>query len=619
MQRQCCVLVVTCPLASVILSLSHNPAPRATAHIQSTSTAALLPRVRGSVCNQRAAINCGPNHQCLCCLNSRFFFGSGERTRTYKMVTSSPSSSFFESLLYSRRGTGKKRVQRSLARRLQELGAQLCGRLSQIVLEVSPAVLARTDTTAANVGTGKHATSSPLVSSFSSDASAPLSFMAEVHRDLSAHYGSHAVRRGLAKPLGPCVHAVIRKGNLATQRAGVHSPWYMRLWLLRLVRRYWCPRCGVWLTRGGVAGLSKLEATRTTLATIKECRVRRQIRPSRLSTTRGRFMLCCLRCLDTAQRAAKRNAKFPLTTAGGQQQNHIGARDTAENASRSTQYTVREACAAWVEKTSKAVLADARVPRRNRRCHRRSKRRCQGCTEEAKTRASVTLRSGSGNSVAVPQQSTSASPATEKLALSLMRKMTSLPGVSSTAKTTKASEVKGPTTANTAQKSLQGLVPSGPLRKSSRRISAKAAPQPRSEASPTNSPVACKPNEAAIVQAVAAPSTCRIQPSLSSSSLTGDAPVQIAEPRLDAKEAKRKVLCNAAGSSGTHRAANVSVASFSPSRTALLPSRPLPSPPVPPTNAAKKAPRPPAKAATGTKKPTTAKKQFMDTMNQLGF
>ncbi|CBZ29893.1 conserved hypothetical protein [Leishmania mexicana MHOM/GT/2001/U1103] len=542
------------------------------------------------------------------------------------------SSSFFESLSYSRRGTRKNRATRSLARRSQELGAQLCGRLSQIALEVSSAALGRTATAAADVGAGTHANGSSLVSSSSSAVSAPLSFMVDVHRDLSAHYGSHAVRRGLAKPLGPCVHPVLRKGNLATQRAGVHSPRYMRVWSLRLVRRCWCPRCGVWLSSGGVPKLSKLKARRTTLATIKECRVRRQLRPSRPPIPRRRFMLCCLRCLDAAQRAAKRNATLSHIATGGQQQNDIAVRNTAGNASLSTQHAVRKACAAWVEQTATAVLAEARVPRRNRRCRRRSKRRRRDSTEEARAGANATGRADSGSTAAVHQPSTSASQVTQKLALSLTRNTTPLPGVASAGKPTKASAVKVPTTASTAHKSLQGLVPSGPLKKSVPRASVKGPPQPSSKKLAATAPAACKPDAAVTEHAVVASSTLHIRPSLPSPSVIGGAHVRIADQQLEAGQAKHmSIIRKVTSSGGEEPTATASVSGPSPSPTDSLPSSAPPAPPVPsaparaipstsrPTDVAKKTPRPPAKAATVAKKPAAATKKFMDTMNQLGF
>ncbi|CBZ37239.1 hypothetical protein, conserved [Leishmania donovani] len=549
------------------------------------------------------------------------------------MPSSSPfSASFFDSLSYSRRGAGKNRGTRSLARRSQELGAQLCGRLSQVALEVSPAALTCISTAAADVGAGTHAKGPPLVPSLSSAAFAPLSFMADVHRDLSAHYGSHAVQRGLAKPLGPCVHPVLRKGNLATQRAGVHSPWYMRVWLLRLVRRCWCPRCGVWLSSGSAPKLSKLKTGRTTLATVKECRVRRQLRPSRLSIIRRRFMLCCLRCLDTAQRAAKRNATLSRIATGGQQQNDIAVRSTVENASLFTQHAAREACAAWVEQTSAAVLTEARVPRRNRRCRRRSKRLRRGRMEETRAEANVIVRAGSGATAAVHQQSSLASQVTQRLALSLTRSTTPLPGVAGAGKATKASTVKVPTTVSLAHKSLQGLVPSGPLKKSVLRVYAKGAPPPSSTNFRVTATVACSPSAAVTKHAEVASSTLRIRPPLPSQSIIDDAHVRIADQQLEAGQAKNtKMIRKATSSGGKEPTTTASVAGLSPSPTDSLPSSAPPAPLVPSApakaiastsramDAAKKTARPPAKAATLTKKPTAAKKKFMDTMSQLGF
>ncbi|CAG9580665.1 hypothetical_protein_-_conserved [Leishmania major strain Friedlin] len=405
----------------------------------------------------------------------------------------------------------------------------------------------------------------------------------------------------------------------------------MRVWLLRLVRRCWCPRCGVWLSSGSAPKPSKLKASRTTLATIKECRVRRQLRPSRLSITRRRFMLCCLRCLDAAQRAAKRNATLPRITTGGQQENDIAVRSTVESASLSTQHAAREACAAWVEQTSAAVLTEARVPRRNRRCRRRSKRRRRGSTGEARTGVNETVRAGCGTSAAVHQQSTFASQVTQGIALSLKRSTTPLPGVAGARKATKASAVKVSTTASTAHKSLRGLVPSGPLKKSVLRACAKGTPPPSSMNLPATAPVACSPSAAVTKHAVVASSTVQIRPSLPSQFID-DAHGRLAHQRLDAEQAKHlQMIHKATNSGGTAPTTTASVSGLSPSPTDSLPSSAAPAPPVPSapakaiastsrtTDVAKKAAHPPAKAATVTKKPAAAKKKFMDTMSQLGF
>ncbi|KAG5494281.1 hypothetical protein GH5_02292 [Leishmania sp. Ghana 2012 LV757] len=533
------------------------------------------------------------------------------------------SSSCFDGLLYSRRGSGTRPGTHSLARRAQELGAELCGRLSQIALEVSSAALGSAVTASVDVDTATRANGSPLVSS-SAASTAPLSFMADVHRDLSAHYGSHAVRRGLAKPLGPCVHPVIHKGSLATQRAGVHSPRYMRVWILRLVRRCWCHRCGVWLTRGVTQRLAKLESCRATLATVKECRVRRQRQPSRRSTTRGRFVLCCLRCLDTAQRIAKRNAGlFGIAAVSQQQQRAV--RSTAKSALLTTKRAARKERAANMERTLKAVLAEARVPRRNRRCRRRSQRR-RGGKQEARAGAKVTVCTYSRNPKAVLQQSTSASQVTQTLAMSLMRKTKPSTEVAGSGKAAKAPIVEVPHTARTAQKNLQGLVPSGPLKKTVRRVSA-TPPTPRSsEKSPASSTATCRNSAVVNASPVATSSEVQIPPPVPSpSSIIGGAHARTTDQRVDARQEKdMKAISKTVNSCTKETPPTASVSgptSFS-TNSLLSSAPPRPSvPSMPPkavasrprqANTGKKPASPPAKTAAATKK-------LMDTMSQLGF
>ncbi|CAJ1015182.1 hypothetical protein, conserved [Leishmania lindenbergi] len=550
------------------------------------------------------------------------------------MPSPSPfSSSVFERLLYSQRGTGKNRDAQSLVRRSQELGAQLCGRLSQMSLEVNSAAFGGTATIAADVGAAARDADSPLAPSFSSPATAPLCFMEDVHRDLSAHYGSHAVRRGLAKPLGPCVHPVIRKGRFAAQSTGMHSPLYMRVWLLRLVRRCWCPRCGVWLTRGSTPTHTEVKASRTILATLKECRVRRQLRSSRHATTRGRFMLCCLRCLDTAQRAAKRHASLSEIATSEQQREQGADRNTAENVSLSTKRAAREARATRVERALKALLAEARVPRRNRRCRRRSQRRRRDSKEEARTGAKVAVRADSGNPAAVLQHSSSAYQVTHKLALSLVRKTTPLAGIAGSGNTTKTSAASLPTTARTAQKSLQGLVPSGPLKKSALRVSAMPPRQQSPKKLPATVSSACEVIPVTAEPAVVVSSTLRIPPPLPSSSINiGGAHAQITDWPVEAvQEKEMKAASRTPGTSSKNTPATTSDSApkfpFTDSRPSCAPPGPH-EPPRPAkaiastlrtSNTPKRVACPPAKYASTTKKPTTAKKKLMDTMNQLGF
>ncbi|CCW66193.1 unnamed protein product [Phytomonas sp. Hart1] len=60
--------------------------------------------------------------------------------------------------------------------------------------------------------------------------------------DLSAHYGSHALRRGSAKPLGPAFRS---KKALSH---GIHEGRAQHIWRISKAHRQWCPRCGVSLS-----------------------------------------------------------------------------------------------------------------------------------------------------------------------------------------------------------------------------------------------------------------------------------------------------------------------------------------------------------------------------------
>ncbi|KAG5469365.1 hypothetical protein LSCM1_02582 [Leishmania martiniquensis] len=543
-------------------------------------------------------------------------------------------SSCFESLLYSRRGSDKKNGTRSVARRTQELGAQLCGRLSQIALEVSSTALDSTATAAADLASATRASSSPLVSPSFAAASAPLSFMADVHRDLSAHYGSHAVRRGLAKPLGPCVHPIVRKGKFAARRAGVHSPRYMRVWIMRLVRRCWCSRCGVRLTRGGTQMLDKLNSCRTALATIKECRVRGQRQPCRWPTKRSRFMWCCLRCLDAAKRAAKRNAGL-LGMAAVRQQPQRGRAATSHpgDASHPAKHVTRKAPAENLERTLRAVLAEAQVPRRNRRCRRRSQRRRRGSKEETRAGSKVTLHACSGSPTAMLQKSASASQVTQRLAISLMRKAAASTGVGGSGNSTKVSLVSVPHTARAAQKSLQGLVPSGPLRKVAPRASATAPPPPTLGKSSAAALTTCKSSATAPATAAATSSVSRFPPPLPSlPKSNAGAPAPTTDRRVYMVLDETMETIHTTGNSNAKESRpTVTVSGMGSSSADSLPPSALPGLAIPPMaataiasclrtrNAEKKATSPPAKTSTVTKKPVAAKKKFMDTINQLGF
>ncbi|KAG5495054.1 hypothetical protein JKF63_02107 [Porcisia hertigi] len=463
--------------------------------------------------------------------------------------------------------------------------------------------------------------------------------MADVQRDLSAHYGSHAVRRGLSKPLGPCVHPVIYKGKLSAQRTGVHHPQYMRVWVMRLVHRSWCLRCGVWLTRGDAHQPAKSTVRPTRLTTLRECCVRRRLHSPRLPAKRRRYMLCCLRCLQTAQRAAKRNVVLSAIATGEQQQSPAVARKSVLNASQPTRHAAQRARAPSVERAVMAVMAKARVPRRNRRCCRRSQCRRRSSNEEALGRAAVKISAHSENLSATHQLSTSVSQLTQKLAASLNRKVTPSIGVGGSGRATRALAGEVLTTARNAQRNLQNLVPSGPLRKNAPHKSSAEPLRPNPKKPPSTCSVASKGPAGATEQSVVTMGAFRTSPSAPSSTISAtDGYAQVIEQPVVTRPGERMgvfrkkenttdtVLTLTASSSAAAEAAGStppvinSLPSSAPPgpRVRLASAEVLVSAPRRP-NAAKQAARPPAKTATATKSPATAKKKLMDTMNRLGF
>lgn len=388
----------------------------------------------------------------------------GSSTQLSSSPTTSTAASFVEGLVYSQRaGKGKQQPQPllfgSLARRTQELGAELCGRLSQAVLLALP---------------------------ISSSSSSSTTFMTDVQRDVSAHYGSHAVRRGRSKPFGPCVHPIPRRGNLTLSRGGLHGPLYMRLWSVRRTRRCWCARCGVWLTRGS-GGKAAAQGDHAVLATVKECRLRdpqqqqqrRQRRTHRRrlakreASGRGKFTACCIRCLDKAHKAAARAAVSLVrnTDAAAAANTAKTSTEKAPKRSQTAQGAkprvgLRQQRMAATEKALTAVVAAARVPKRNRRQRRRSARRPRK-TKKASVKAGQTLKTT--NASAATAAATSASTTAHLrsvLAANLSSKKKAAGATAAGGASAEKTAVPAkPPVVRAAQKSLQGLVPTGPLKK----------------------------------------------------------------------------------------------------------------------------------------------------------
>ncbi|RNF26062.1 uncharacterized protein Tco025E_01691 [Trypanosoma conorhini] len=109
----------------------------------------------------------------------------------------------------------------SFALRSQLIGAEFCASLSAAMLQLAPRGV-RTAT---------------AVTGATSPATALL-------YDLSAHYGSHTLRRAASYPLGPCYSSRQRRVS-RSQHDGRRQ-----LWSLRAAHRLWCRRCGVYLAAG---------------------------------------------------------------------------------------------------------------------------------------------------------------------------------------------------------------------------------------------------------------------------------------------------------------------------------------------------------------------------------
>lgn len=467
--------------------------------------------------------------------------------------------------------------------------------------------------------------------------------MSDVHLDLSAHYGSHAVRRGLAKPLGPCVHPVIRKGGLAAQRGGVHGPRYMRVWVLRLVRRHWCARCGVWLTYGGLAaapgpvGPGSAPPPRRLLPTLATCRVRRRRLPlvrasRRRSVKRARCVVCCTRCLGRARAEAKRavRAATPPLDAGavphcGGATSAAGAVKASVGANTETRLAQRRLRQAKAVEAAQAMFAQARVPRRNRRCRRRSqrRRRLAAAGAAAGPGASIkTLKAGKTGKGVVPLSA----QVTQRIAASLMLKPAPVSEAGAgAAKSPKAPATVAPTAARLVQKGLQGLVPTGPLKKPALRQPASAPG--RDAVAGAKVPDGKRESSSGSAAAPGGVAHSSVPPRASTVAAT-PAPAPPTSPSAAAREKAHAAVGRCAGAETTaHTPLTVATAAMPPppaeppAASTPLTRKDGPAPPVRGIGTAKTALRPPAKAvaATAAKKPATSKKQLMDAMSKLGF
>lgn len=118
-----------------------------------------------------------------------------------------------------------------------------------------------------------------------------------LQRDLSAHYGSAAVRRGAARPLGPCYRA---KARHLLQGSRVHNGRNGHLWKLTVIHRRWCPRCGLWLGPVKGSASQRLSVSSSLLLGITPPPT-----PAHQGTRQER-MVCCRRCAEGALRRVLR-------------------------------------------------------------------------------------------------------------------------------------------------------------------------------------------------------------------------------------------------------------------------------------------------------------------------
>ncbi|RNF11927.1 hypothetical protein TraAM80_00622 [Trypanosoma rangeli] len=166
----------------------------------------------------------------------------------------------------------------SFALRSQLIGAEFCASLSAAMLQVAP---------------NAHSGASPRGVQSSTTATEATSLVTALLYDLSAHYGSHTLRRAASYPLGPCYRSRRRRVS-----RGQHDG-RRQLWSLRAAHRMWCRRCGVYLVAGETKALlsqvtpSSFQALEDTdgVTAFDVEGVRKNSR-----FTRGTYV--CRRCLD---------------------------------------------------------------------------------------------------------------------------------------------------------------------------------------------------------------------------------------------------------------------------------------------------------------------------------
>ncbi|KAH9578430.1 hypothetical protein LSM04_008260 [Trypanosoma melophagium] len=119
----------------------------------------------------------------------------------------------------------------SFALQSQLLGVEFCASISAAMVDLAK------HTTTTNTTTSSNCTNTVLGETASSTQ--------DLLYDLSAHYGSHTLRRAASYPLGPCYASRQRRRALKGHHDGRRQ-----LWSLRAAHRLFCRRCGLFLRTG---------------------------------------------------------------------------------------------------------------------------------------------------------------------------------------------------------------------------------------------------------------------------------------------------------------------------------------------------------------------------------